>query len=80
MAAVDPIIAAKPIAAALREDNGGGHEYPDGQLAVFCGPHRWRTTRHTAPSSNQKDRPHDTLPSRPICVGPWPDTKQERSG
>ena len=56
------------------------HEYPDGHLAVFWGPHRLADYDADGTIIQRNDRPHDTLPARPPCAGACPGTEQERSG
>ena len=55
------------------------HEYPDGQLAVFWGPHRLADYDVNGTIIQQNDRPHDTLPARPFCAGACPGTEQDEA-
>ena len=54
-AAAEPATAAEPAARTLRQGDGAVHEYPDGRLAVYWGPHPladWRG-RHFGPAGTR---------------------------
>jgi transposase len=56
------------------------HEYPDGAIAVFLGPHRLADYDATGKISLTTETPRDTLPRRRFFPGACPGEKQERSG